>query len=59
MLNGLHKKSLSRNHRVKVNNFPGGTSETILGNIDDIIKSKPDCLIVHVGAMILLMGPSC
>lgn len=34
----------------KVENFPGGTSEAILRNSDDIIKCKPDCLIVHVGA---------
>ena len=49
LLNGLHEKGLSRNHRVKVNNFPGGTSETILENIDEIIKNKLDCLIIHAG----------
>ena len=49
LLNGLHEKGLSRNHRVKVNNFPGGTSQTILENIDEIIKNKPDCLIIHAG----------
>ena len=32
-----------------VNSFSGGTSATILENIDQIVKSKPDCLIVHAG----------
>ena len=56
LLNGLHEKGLSRNHRVKVNNFPGGTSEIILENIDEIIKNKPDCLIIHAGTNDLTNG---
>ena len=46
-MNGIHEKRMSKNHRVKVKNFPGSTSSTILENIDQIVKSKPDCLIVH------------
>ena len=46
-LNGIHDKGLSKNYRVKVNNFPRGISAMILGNIDQSIKSKPDCLIVY------------
>ena len=34
MLNGIHEKGMSKNYRVKVNNFPGGTSAMILENID-------------------------
>ena len=30
-------------------NFPGGTSEKILEKLDDIIKEKPDHLIVQAG----------
>ena len=60
LLNGLHEKGLSRNHRVNnyfpINNFPGGTSETILENIDEIIKNKPDCLIIHAGTNDLTNG---
>ena len=56
LLNGLHEKGLCRNHRVKVNNFPGGTSETILENIDEIIKNKPDCLSIHAGTNDLTNG---
>ena len=40
---------MSKNNKVKVNNFPGSTSATILENIDELMKSKPDCLIVHAG----------
>ena len=49
MLNGIHEKGMSKNYRVRVNNFPGGTSATILETIDQLVKSKPDCLIVHAG----------
>ena len=49
MLNGIHEKDMFKNHRVQVNNFPGGTSATILENIDQLVKSKPDCLTVHAG----------
>ena len=30
-------------------NFPGDTSEKIIDQLDDLIKGKPDDLIVHVG----------
>ena len=50
VLNGIHEKGMSKNHRVKVNNFPGGTSATILENKDQLVKNKPKCLFVHVGA---------
>ena len=36
-------------HKVKIVNFPGGISEKILEKSDDIIKKKPEDLIVHVG----------
>ena len=56
MLNGLHEKGLSMNRNVKVKNYPGGTSEVILDNIDDIVKNKPDCLINHAGTNDLTNG---
>ena len=56
MLNGIHEKGMSNNYRVKVNNFPGGTSTTILENIDQSVKSKPGCLIVHAGTNDLANG---
>ena len=49
VLNGVNKKGLSKSHNVKVKNYPGATSENILDKIDDLLKVKPDCLLVHVG----------
>ena len=46
MVNGISEKGLNVNHKVKVVNFPGGTSET---KLDDIIKEQSDDLIVYVG----------
>ena len=56
MLNGIHEKGMSKNYGVKVNNFPGGTSATILENIDQLVKSKPGYLIVHEGTNDLANG---
>ena len=56
MQNGIHEKGMSKNNKVKVNNFPGSTSATILENIDQLLKSKPDCLIVHAGINNLANG---
>ena len=49
MVNGISEKDLSVNHKVKIINFPGGTSERILEKLDDIIKEIPDYLIIHAG----------
>ena len=56
MLNGIHEKSMSNNHRLKVNNFPGRTIATVLEKIDQLVKSKPNCLIVHAGTNDLANG---
>ena len=42
LLNGINLKGLLKNHSVKVNNTPGGTSDAILDELDDFLKSKPD-----------------
>ena len=49
VLNGVNEKGLSKSHNVKVKNYPGATSEDILDKIDDLLKVKPDCLLVHIG----------
>ena len=49
MVNGISEKGLSVNHKVKIVNFPGVTSEKILEKLDDIIKEQRDGLIVHIG----------
>ena len=48
MLNDVNEKEL-KSHNVKVKNYPGATSEDILDKIDDLLKLKPYCLLVHVG----------
>ena len=47
IVNGISKTGISVNYKVKVVNFPGGTSEKILEKLDVIIKEKSDDLIVH------------
>ena len=42
MLNEKNGKRMSKNNRIKVNNFPGGTIATILQNIDQLVNSKPE-----------------
>ena len=49
MVNGFSEKGLSVNHKQKIENFLGSTSEKILKKLDVIIKEKPDDLVVHVG----------
>ena len=56
MLNGIHEKRMSKNYRVKINSFPVGTSATILENIDQLVKSKSEFLIVHAGTNDLANG---
>ena len=43
------EKGLSRAHNVKVTNFPGGTSDKIVKKLDDLIKDKPNDLVIHIG----------
>ena len=49
ILNGVNEKGLSKSHNAKVKNYPGATSEDILDKIGDLLKVKPDCLLLHVG----------
>ena len=50
MLNNISEKSLSETHKVSEINFTWDTTEKITDQLDDIIKGKPDNLIVHVGS---------
>ena len=46
MLNNISEKW--KTHKVKVINFPGSTCEKVTADLDDLIKEKPDDVIVHV-----------
>ena len=56
MLNGIHEGGLSKQQQVKIQNLPGGTSETILDEVDTLVADKPDCIIVHAGTNDITKG---
>ena len=56
MLKGIHERGLSKQQQVKIQNFPGGTSETILDVVDTLVTDKPDCIIVHAGTNDITKG---
>ena len=47
LLNGINERGLSKDFNVKANNILGGTSETVLDKIDELVKCKPSSLIVQ------------
>ena len=47
MLNGTHGCGLSKQQQFKIQNIPGGASETILDKVDKLVADKPDCVNVH------------
>ena len=49
MLNGINEYALSKNQNVKIQNFPGHTTETILDKDETLVAEKPDCIIIHAG----------
>ena len=54
MLNDMNDKGLLKSNNVKAKNYPGenypdATSKNILDKIDNLLKVKPDSLLVHVG----------
>ena len=49
MLNNINSRGLSKSKKVSVSNFPGATSEDILAEVGDTLKTHPDTLTVHAG----------
>ena len=49
LLNGINESGLSKDFNVKVNNIPGGTSETALCKIEELVNCRPSSLRVHAG----------
>ena len=49
MLNNISEHGISKQHSVKVRNFPGATTERINEEIDDTLQSKADLIIIHAG----------
>ena len=46
-LNGINEKGLLKDNYMKIQSFPGETTETILNEVEELVKGKPDSLIVH------------
>ena len=49
VLNNINSRGLSSSNKVSASNFPSATSEDILDEIEDTLKTHPDTLIVHAG----------
>ena len=49
MQTGISRKVLSKKHNVSVASFSDGTGEKIIQNIDDLLKHKPDDIVIRVG----------
>ena len=49
MLNIINSRVLSKSKNVKVLDFPGTTSNDIVGKIDDVLNQKPESLIIQDG----------
>ena len=49
MLNNINARGLSKSKKVDVLNFPGATSSDIVNEIDEVLKAKPESLIIHIG----------
>ena len=49
LFNVMNEKGLSKDNNVNIKNFPSGTTENDLGKVEELLKNKPDTLIVHAG----------
>ena len=46
----------SLHNHVEIKNFPGGTTETTLEEVEELVKNKPETVIVHAGTNDLTKG---
>ena len=56
VLHGINERGLSKHQNVKIQNFPGGTTETILDKVETLVAEKPDCIIIHAGTNDIMNG---
>ena len=56
LLNGINEKGLSKDKHAKIKKFLGGTTETISGEVEELVKNKLDTLIVQAGTNDLMNG---
>ena len=55
MFTGILRKEFKQ-EKVSVTSFSGGTSEKIIQNLDDLLKNKPDDMLIHVGTNDITIG---
>ena len=48
---GINEKGLSQDNCVKIKHFPGETTETILEEVEEVVKNKPDTFLCMLGTM--------
>ena len=58
-MNGINEKELSKDNGVKIKIFLGGTTETILEEVEEQVINNPATLIVHTGTNDLRKGKMC
>ena len=56
LLNGIIENGLPKDNHDKIKNSPGGTTETILEEVEELVKNKSDTLIVDAGTNDLTKG---
>ena len=56
VLNGINEKGLLKNHSIKVNSIPSGTSDVILDELAFFLKNKPVGLMLHAVANDITKG---
>ena len=49
MVNNINERGLSKSNTVLVKKFSGAANEKILEEMDEIIKEKPDYIMIHAG----------
>ena len=49
LLSGISQKGPTMDTHFKIQNFPGGTTKTILNEVQELIESKRGSLIMHEG----------
>ena len=48
ILNNINARGLSKSKKFDVLNFPGATSSDIVNDINEVLKGKPESLIIHI-----------
>ena len=59
LLNGINESGLSKDFNVKVNNIPGGTSETALCKIEELVNCRPSSLVQTIGQKEKITSKNC